>query len=104
MNFLKKIVEHVAADEITDLVDIPIKIIEKASNKIGEIGDANQKKLFDVPSGTGVLAVSEHRYEWREKFDIYNKDREIVYTVKGELTSVKRNFNVYKANGFKSAK
>jgi len=96
MSLLGKIVEFVASDAIANALDIPIKALDKASKKI----DSKSKdKLFEKEHGTGILVINQHRFTWKDKFDVYNENREVKYTVKGKLASIKHHLHIYDANG-----
>jgi len=101
MGLLGKIVEFAAAGTIVKLLDTPIKALEKASKKQEEKNAKRVNKLFDKEPGTGILIINQHQLTWTDKFDVYDENKEIKYTVKGKFTSVKRHLYIYDANGKK---
>ena len=101
MGLLGKVLEFVLADQISDAVDIPIKALDKATKVLESKSEKGKQKLFDIPPGTGILAFNEHRYMWNETYDVYDENREVKYTIKGEMTSIKRHMHVYDSYGNK---
>lgn len=99
MSLLGKVVEFVASDAIADALDIPIKALDKASKNLKAKDEESKKKLFEKLPGTGVLVINQHRFTWKDKFDVYDENREIKYTVKGELASIKHHLHIYDAKG-----
>lgn len=96
MGLLGKLVEFVAADTIVDTLDASIKTL----NKISEKRDSKSKdRLFSKEPGTEVLVINQHRFTWKDEFEVYNENREVKYTVKGELTSIKHHLHIYNAYG-----
>ena len=99
MSLLREIVKSVAPYAIGDLLDIPIKALDKASQRLDEKSEESNKKLFEKQPGTGILVINQHRFAWKDKFDVYDENREVKYTVKGELASIKHHLHIYDAKG-----
>ncbi len=99
MGILGKIVEFVAADTIIDVLDKPIKILDKASKNMQAQSDAKARKLFECAPGEKVLLLNQAKFTWREQFCVYDGFENVRYAVKGEFTSIKRHFHIYDPQG-----
>lgn len=99
MSIIGKIVEFVASDAIVDALDIPIKALDKASKKLKEKDDAQKKKLFECAPGERALLINQEKFTWRDKFNIYDNEENIKYSVKGEFTSIKHHLHIFDSHG-----
>ncbi|HVI39843.1 MAG TPA: LURP-one-related family protein [Anaerovoracaceae bacterium] len=99
MSLIGKVVKSVAPYAIADALDIPIKALEKAYQRIEEKSEESTKKLFEKQPGTGILVINQHQFTWKDKLDVYDENREIKYTVKGELASIKHHLHIYDVKG-----
>lgn len=99
MGILGKIVEFVASDTIADALEVPIQALDKVGKKLEAKNEKGQQEIFNITPGTGILAFSEHRFEWKETFYVYDNNREVKYVVKGDFVSLKRLLRVYDVNG-----
>lgn len=84
--------QAVAAEVAGNAVD---KVIQKLEEKAKE----QEKKLFKKQSGTELLVMIKQQVGWRDKYDIFDENREVKYIVKGELVSIKHQLHVFDAQG-----
>lgn len=99
MGILGKIVEFVAADEIIDALDKPIEMLDRASKKMKAQSEEKAKKMFECAPGERALLLNQAKFTWREQFSVFDSAENVRYTVKGELTSIKRHFHIYDPRG-----
>lgn len=86
MSILGKVAEYAVAGAL----DMSSKTIEKISNKIDQKSEQQKNKLFEKPSGMNVLVINQKRYTWVDTFYVFDENQEVKYSIKGEITSLKR--------------
>ena len=83
MGLLGKVAGHFAVDAI-------VKTASKANKK-------SFNNFFTKKPGTGVLVFVKRKYMWKDRTDVYGENKEIKYTVKSELVSMKHRLYIYDA-------
>lgn len=99
MGILGKVIESVASEALVDALEIPINVLDRATKKLEEKSNQNKRQLFECAPGEKALLINQKTYTWRERFNIYDSVQNVKYTVKGELTSVKRHLHIYDTAG-----
>ncbi len=99
MKILGKVVEFIASDAIVNALDIPIKALDKAINKLDAKSKESNKKLFEKQPGTEVLVLNQQHFNWREKFNVYDEYENVKYAVRGEFLSIKHHLHIYDVHG-----
>jgi uncharacterized protein YxjI len=94
MSLIGKAIGFVAADKVSGVLD-------KAIQKLEAKSETEANKLFEKEPGTEILVLQQQMYTWTDKFDVYNENQQVKYTVKGKLTSFKRSLDVYDARNKK---
>ena len=105
MNILGKVLDKVTLHAITSTP--AIHTLDKAAESLEESVRNRRAKLFEKESGTEILVFerrsSTESYKLSEslvdRFNIYDENQELKYSVKGELLSKKRHLMVYDACG-----
>ena len=78
---------------------VVVDALDKATNKVSNLSEQNKEKLFEKPQGKEVLVINQDNYSWKDRFDVYNENKEVKYTVKGRLASVTRELHVFNILG-----
>lgn len=97
MSIIGKAVEFLTPDTSADVLDKPIDALDKATAKAEE----KLKKLFECPPGEKILFINHLPYARRDRFnvDVYDSPKNIKYTIKDELISIKRHLHVFDSTG-----
>ena len=93
MSILGSIVGHIAKEVATNAVANGLNSHLEKTSKVAT------NKLFKESTSAGFLVVNEHGAKYRDTLDIYDANRNIKYTVKGELISMKRKLHVFDSAG-----
>lgn len=99
MGIIGKAVEFLASDALADVLDKPIKALDKATARMKAKDEEKLKKLFECPPGEKALLINQAMYTWRDRFSVYDNHENVKYTVKGEFTSIKRHLHIFDSNG-----
>lgn len=91
MGLLGQISKYVAN---VGLLEISIKALDKVIPKLEERSEESTNKLFEKLPGTGILVINRHQSNWKDKFDVYDENRDVKYTVKG-----KHRWHIYDSKG-----
>jgi len=105
MSILGKIAKLITVHTVTS--EPVVNTIEKASDKLEESAKKSWDKLFEKDIGTEILVfdriTSTGSYKLSEslvdRFDIYDDNQKLIFTVKGKRLSSKRQLEVYDARG-----
>lgn len=99
MGILGKAIEMIASEALVDALDIPINALNRAEKKLEEKSEQNKRRMFECAPGEKALLINQKTFTWRDRFNIYDSVQNVKYTVKGELTSVKRHLHIYNVSG-----
>jgi len=99
MSILGKFVTFVASDAIVRAIDVPIKALDKVNKKMEEKESEKRQKLFECAPGEKVLLINQETFTWRDKFNIYDSEEKVRFSVKGDFLSVKHRVHIYDENG-----
>jgi uncharacterized protein YxjI len=89
MNFLGKVAKSVVSRDL----------IGKVSKKLETKSEDRKKKFFDKQAGTDILVITQPRHTWKDKFNVYDENKHVKYTVKGEFASIKSCLHIYNEQG-----
>lgn len=98
MGIIKGLVEFVASDALISATDVAIKGIDKVSEAAEKKAEKRLQKFLESNPGHSHLFVSQIRDTIKEKYNIYDCNKNIKYTVKGELMSMKHHLHVFDAS------
>lgn len=99
MGILGKAIELIASDTIADALDIPINALDKASKKLKEKDEKNQRQMFECMPGEKALLINQKMFTWKDQFNVYDSFQNVKYSVKGEFTSIKHHLHIYDVTG-----
>lgn len=98
MGFLWKVITFVAPDKVAKVLDIPISAIEKITKT--DKGTQDEIKKFSATQTNHTrLLIDPNIYSRSEKYNVFDENQTVKYTVKGELLSLKHHLHIFDAKG-----
>ena len=95
LSLLSKVIEFAFADKIDTALEVTSEALNNVARKV-EVSRVNHiEKLFEKELGTEVLVIYQHPYTWNDFFEIYDENKQVKYTVKGDHASIKRHLHVF---------
>lgn len=92
MGIIGDFIGDVAIDAVGKVLDTTIDVLDAKST-------AKRRKLFKCPSGEKALLIQKEQRLLRDKFNVYDENENVVYSVRGKFVSAKTHLRIYDAQG-----